>query len=193
MSAGLRMRLLKLGAWALLVLGRHTRAAGMFDRMLVLDPTDAQALASRAHLKARAGDRLGAIDDYHELVRLHPNRASGWFNLGYLLEQGRQWSAAAQCFVRATQVDPSLDRAWYGLGLVLIRLERYDDAVKALKRNTELQPLSPYGWYQLARVHIDRHQPDEAAKIIRHLRGFEPKVAAQLEKETGLPGLPAGS
>ena len=47
--------------------------------------------------------------------------------------------------------------------------------------------MSPYGWYQLARVHLDRHQdPNEAVKIIRHLKGFEPKVAAQLERETGL-------
>jgi predicted Zn-dependent protease len=69
---------------------------------------------------------------------------------------------------------------------VLIRLQRYDEAVAALKRNTELQPMSPYGWYQLARVHVDRHNPEEAVKIIRHLKGFEPKVAAQLERETGL-------
>jgi hypothetical protein len=58
--------------------------------------------------------------------------------------------------------------------------------VKALERNTKLQPMSPYGWYQLARVHMDRQSPDEARKIIRHLKGFEPKVAAQLERETGL-------
>jgi predicted Zn-dependent protease len=72
------------------------------------------------------------------------------------------------------------------MGLVLIRLQRYDEAVVALKRNTELQPMSPYGWYQLARVHVDRREPQEAVKIIRHLKGFEPKVAAQLERETGL-------
>ena len=89
-------------------------------------------------------------------------------------------------------LDPKLDRAWYGLGLALIRLKRLDEAVQALKRNTELQPMSPYGWYQLARVHVDRQQPDEAAKIIRHLEGFEPKVAAQLARETGLlAGQPA--
>ena len=56
----------------------------------------------------------------------------------------------------------------------------------ALKKNTELQPMSPYGWYQLARVQFDRQEPEEAKKIIRHLKGFEPKVAAQLERETGL-------
>ena len=61
-----------------------------------------------------------------------------------------------------------------------------DEAVAALKRNTQLQPMSPYGWYQLARVQIERAQPDEARKIIRHLKGFEPKVAEQLVRETGL-------
>ena len=76
--------------------------------------------------------------------------------------------------------------AWYGLALCLIRLRRFDDAVVALRKNTELQPMSPYGWYQLARVQMDRQQPDEALKIIRHLRKFEPKVADQLERETGL-------
>ena len=65
-------------------------------------------------------------------------------------------------------------------------VQRYDQAVAALKKNTELQPMSPFGWYQLARGHVDRHEPDEAVKIIRHLKGFEPKVAAQLERETGL-------
>ncbi len=84
-----------------------------------------------------------------------------------------------------------MDRAWYGLALVLIQAHRFDEAIAALKKNTELQPMSPFGWYQLARVHVDRHEPDEAVKIIRHLKGFEPKVAAQLERETGLLASPA--
>ena len=69
---------------------------------------------------------------------------------------------------------------------MLIRLQRFEEAIAALERNTELQPMSPYGWYQLARIHVDRKQPEEAVKIIRRLKGFEPKVAAQLERETGL-------
>jgi tetratricopeptide (TPR) repeat protein len=103
-----------------------------------------------------------------------------------MLESAERWDDALASFKRATELSPKLDRAWYGLGLVLIRLKRYDEAVEALKRNTELQPMSPYGWYQLARVHVDCQKPEEAVKIIRHLQGFEPKVAAQLARETGL-------
>ena len=47
--------------------------------------------------------------------------------------------------------------------------------------------MSPYGWYQLARVHVDRQRAGrKRAGSSRHLQGFEPKVAAQLERETGL-------
>ena len=96
-------------------------------------------------------------------------------------------------FSRAVDHNPQLDRAWYGLGLALIRLGRHAEAIAAFKRNTELQPMSPYGWYQMARAHMDLQQPEEAARILRHLRGFEPKVAAQLERETGLGAAAAGT
>ena len=103
-----------------------------------------------------------------------------------MLEQADRLDEAEKAFRQSVALSPELDRAWYGLGLTLIRLQRYDEAVVALKRNTELQPMSPYGWYQLARVQVDRHDTEEARRIIAHLKSFEPKVAAQLERETGL-------
>ena len=99
--------------------------------------------------------------------------------LGRLEEAEREFRAAIR-------IEDKMDRAWYGLGLVLVRQGRLDEAVQALKHNTKLQPMSPFGWYQLARVHVDLKQPEEARAVIRHLKGFEPKVAAQLERETGL-------
>jgi cytochrome c-type biogenesis protein CcmH/NrfG len=79
-----------------------------------------------------------------------------------------------------------MDRAWYGLGLALVRQRRFEEALVAFKRNTQLQSMSPYAWYQMARVYMELHQPDETLAVMRHLNGFEPKVAAQLERETGL-------
>lgn len=183
----LRYWRLKLQAMGWLLLGRGERADATFDHMLRRWPDDAYALASRAHRHAQAGRFDAAIADAQALVARHPRRSAGdWFNLGFLLEHQARLVEAEQAFREAVTLDPRLDRAWYGLGLVLIRLQRFDDAVAALGRNTELQPMSPYGWYQLARVHMDRQEPDEARRIIRHLKGFEPKVAAQLERETGL-------
>ena len=173
-------------AATLLLFGRTAQAQSVFDRMISRHPEQRYPLASRAHLNAQAGQLQAALADHAELLRRWPLDAAGWFNQGYVFELAGQWASAADSFTRATELDPQIDRAWYGLGLVLIRLQRYDEAVVALQRNTKLQPMSPYGWYQLARVYVDKKQPDEAVKIIRHLRGFEPKVAAQLERETGL-------
>jgi len=187
MNAGaLDYLFLKWQAIALLVFNRREAALQRFDAMLALRPRDAYALASRAHLLAQLGRQDEALAAQQELVRHHVDQPAAWFNLGYMLEEAGQLERAEAAFRRAIEIDPRMDRAWYGLALVLIQARRFDEAVQALKKNTELQPMSPYGWYQLARVHADRHEPEEAVKIIRHLHGFEPKVAAQLERETGL-------
>jgi tetratricopeptide (TPR) repeat protein len=193
-GTGLAYRGWKAVAMSWLVVGRADKAAAVFDRMLAQWPHDGYALSSRAHLNAQRGRRDLAVADLQRLVAAQPEaRAAYWFNLAYLLEELGRYAEAEPAFRRALAIDPKLDRAWYGMALVLIRLRRPDEAVDALKKNTELQPMSPYGWYQLARVQFDRHEPDEALKIIRHLKGFEPKVAAQLERETGLVASTASS
>lgn len=179
--------LMRLRAMALLTVGLRSAAEDVFTAMLRRWPDDPYALASRAHVRAELGRRSQAIADLQRLTEVHPDRsAAHWFNLAFLLETAERYDEAEAAFRRAVALDPGLDRAWYGLGLILIRQHRLDEAVAALKRNTELQPMSPYGWYQLARVQLDREQPEEAKKIIRHLKGFEPKVADQLVRETGL-------
>jgi tetratricopeptide (TPR) repeat protein len=178
---------LKLRAIVWLLVGRREAAEAAFGEMVAQWPGNPYALASRSHVRAQLGRRDGAIADAQALVQAHPDRsAADWFNLGFLLEDAGRFDEAEAALRRAVALDDKLDRAWYGLGLVLIRQQRFDEAVAALERNTKLQPMSPYGWYQLARVHMDRHEPEQARKIIRHLQGFEPKVAAQLERETGL-------
>ncbi len=183
---GLSYLWLKMRAMALLVIGRNEQALGVFDEMVRRFGERSYPRASRAHLHAQAGRHLAALADYEALLLKQPDDARTWFNKGFVLELLGRWDEALAAFRHATDLSPELDRAWYGQGLVLIRMQRFDEAIVALKRNTELQPMSPHGWYQLARIHVDRKQPDEAVKIIRHLKGFEPKVAAQLERETGL-------
>lgn len=177
---------LKLQVVAAFMLNRYGSVIRLLDDELARHPQDPYALVNRAHAHAQLGNRRQAIEDLRSLVAAHPGRsAADWFNLAFLQESEGEIVAAEANFRRALALDPKLDRGWYGLGLALIRQHRYDEAAAALKRNTELQPMSPYGWYQLARVHMDRQQPEEARRIVAHLKGFEPKVAAQLEREIG--------
>jgi tetratricopeptide (TPR) repeat protein len=152
-----------------IVVGQRARAITVFEEMLQAYPNDSYALGSLAHLKAELGDKKGAIAAYEVLVTQNNAPAYAWFNLGFLQQESEHPVEAEASFRRA-----------------LIQQGRLDEAVQALERNTQLQPMSPYAWYQLGRVHMDRQAPDETTKIIKHLKGFEPKFAAQLERETGL-------
>ncbi len=191
-TAGLRYRWHRMLALACLACGRSQAALRRFDAMLACAPGDRHTLASRAHLLAQTGRHAAAVSNLRALTAAHGGDAAAWFNLGFLLQStGDDSDAEAEAaFRRALDLDATLDRAWYGLALLQIRAGRFDDAVLALQRNTRLQPMSPFGWYQLARVQFDRRRPDEALEIIRHLKGFEPRVAAQLERETGLHAQP---
>ena len=170
----------------LLAVGERDLALRQANRQIERNPSNRHALATRAHLLAGQGSHLWALNDLKRLVQLAPDQARTWFNLGYVQELLNDLSAAAESFSHAVTIDPNMDRAWYGLGLCHIRQGRWDEAISALQRTTELQPMSPNGWYQLARVHLERGEPEQAQRVLRHLHSFEPKVAAQLERETGL-------
>ena len=165
---------------------REARALAVIEDGLRAHAQHPLLMAFQAHLLAELDRRPEALAVLDRLVQIAPAQAAHWYNRAFLQEQLGLLDAAEASFRQALSLDERLDQAWYGLGLVLARQGRLDEALAALQRNTELQPMSPYGWYQMARIHADRAQPEEAVKIIRHLRGFEPAVAARLERETGL-------
>jgi tetratricopeptide (TPR) repeat protein len=173
-------------AVVLLTLGRSDAALACFDRLLRLRPLERHALGSRAHIHAQRGRFNEAIASLLVFTQTYPQEASGWFNLGYALQQLGKQGQAGVAFRQALAIDPQMDRAWYGLALVLMDARLYQAAADALEKNTALQPMSPHGWFKLAQVRQALEQPEEAFKIALHLRQFEPKVAAQLERALGM-------
>lgn len=173
-------------AKALLFVGRRAAARAVFSSILERWPQDLLAINSLAYDALLSDDKARALQFYAQALALQPDVCNAHFNHAFVAEQLDQLAAAEEGFRAALQIDEKMDRAWYGLGLVLVRQGRLQEALQALDRNTRLQPMSPFGWYQMARVHVDLQQPEEARAVIRHLKGFEPKVAAQLERETGL-------
>ena len=170
-------------AYVALLLGAKSVATRLFERMVELDPSDPVALASLGNLRMEAGDSLGAVSAFVDLVEHHPSHADGWFNLGFIYEQREDLPAAERCFREALRFDAKLDRAWYGLALVLIRTDRLIEAIDALKTNIKLQPMSPFGFYQLGMTYHHVGRAADAQKVIDDLRKFEPKYAAGLARD----------
>ena len=179
---------LKAQAMVQLAFGHPVGALAKFDQMVTGWPLDRYALASRAHVLIQLNRLEASIASQRQLICLpgsHAQLAVAWFNLGYLLQQAGQHDEARPAFEKATEFNPGMDRAWYGLAMVLIHQEQFHEAKLALEKNTALQPMSPYGWYRLAEVNLALGEPEKSRKVIDHLRRFEPRVAAQLERDMG--------
>lgn len=175
---GWRLRLTLLLWW-----GRPAAVLACLDLCLEAQPDHLHALATQAHWLAKAKDFSGSALVLQRLQVLQPVNAAHAFNAGFVLQALGQWTEAQSAFETATQLNPLLDRAWYGLGVVRIEQGNLSGAEQALRRNTELQPMSPLAWYQLAHLHRERGEHTQAQDVLEHLRGFEPRVARQLERE----------
>ena len=169
-----------------LFLGMRASAKMVFQDVLQRAPKDLLALNSLGFSAMHEGNFVLALTYFEQVVELSSETSNAHFNQAFVCEELGRLDDAERGFRAAIAIEEKMDRAWYGLGLVLVRQGRLEEAVVAFKRNTQLQPMSPFGWYQLARVHVDLKQAEEALVVIRNLKGFEPKVAAQLERETGL-------
>jgi len=184
------------GRWAIFVLhwrakiflflGMRSAATKVFQDVLQRAPKDLLALNSLGYAAMHDSNFVLALTYFEQVAELSSESSNAHFNQAFVCEELGRLEDAERGFRAAIAIEEKMDRAWYGLGLVLVRQGRLEEAVIALKHNTKLQPMSPFGWYQLARVHLDLKQADEALAVIRYLKGFEPKVAAQLERETGL-------
>jgi tetratricopeptide (TPR) repeat protein len=119
-------------------------------------------------------------------VALAPDFAPAWFNLGFLIQKRNNHEEALECFDKAIRFYEKMDRAHYGRALSLIALDRPEEAKAALQRTIDLQPMSPYGYYQLATLHHRFGDEKACIKLVRKLSQFEPQLAAQLQKDTGV-------
>jgi tetratricopeptide (TPR) repeat protein len=173
-------------ATAAVLFKRTDVAIENWEKIRVLRPNNVEALATVAHLRAEVGQKTEALALLEKAVSLEPDLSHHWFNLGFLQQSLERHDLALNSFEQAISLDVKLDRAHYGKALSLIKLERIDEAVVALKKNVELQPMSPYGFYQLAHAYNKLGEREGVAKTIRKLATFEPKVAHQLELETGV-------
>ena len=179
----------QVATWSL-VFGLKAPAVRCYERILAADPDDARALASMGFQLAQQDRLREALARFDRVAQLAPDSVDSHYNRAFLLQKLNDHDAALEAFSRALAISPDHDLALYGKALSLISLKRLDEAVPPLERNTKLQPMSPYGWYQLGRVQFERGKPEKTQAIIDRLGKFEPKVAAQLARETGLKAPP---
>ncbi len=128
-----------------------------------------QELFMSAVQAEEAGEKHRAISLYEEMLRVDPDYAPGYINLGTIHFHLRQYVRAEELYRQATIKDPGYVLAFFDLGNVLDELERPDESIAAYQRAVALAPRYADAHYNLALAFERKGEPRCA---LRHWQAY---------------------
>jgi len=117
-----------------------------------------------------AGDVKGAIDAYLQSVRLEPNSAEVFLNLGHAYLKLEKNSDAIKAFKQSAKLNPDQAETQYGLGVAYFRSNRHREAVEAFKKAATLNPSMAKAHYGLSLAYGEL---GETSKLLDEYRILE--------------------
>jgi tetratricopeptide (TPR) repeat protein len=115
------------------------------------------------------GEKHRAISLYEDMLKLDPNYAPGYINLGTIHFHLRQFVRAEELYRQATEKDPGYVLAFFDLGNVLDELERPDESIAAYQRAVTLAPRYADAHYNLA---LAFERKGERRAALRHWQAY---------------------
>jgi tetratricopeptide (TPR) repeat protein len=116
-----------------------------------------------------AGEKHRAIGLYEEILKIDPEYAAAYINLGTINFHLRQYGRAEELYRRATEVDPAYVLAFFDLGNVLDELQRPDESIAAYRQAVALSPRYADAHYNLALAY---ERKGERRQALRHWQAY---------------------
>jgi tetratricopeptide (TPR) repeat protein len=120
-------------------LGTEPNTVAYFDLVGAGKATAAQVNDLAAYLAKRGAPKV-ALTFQEYAVRLDPNNATLWLNLGTIQRTNRSMGDAVASFKKAIAIDPAGALAHYNLGAVYDAQKQYDPAIEEYRRALVLDP-----------------------------------------------------
>ena len=135
----------------------------------------AEQLYEEAKAEERAGQVDGAIQKYQEILKLNPNVAYAYNNLGRLYYQQGLLNEAVKVLRRACELDPKLEPPHALLGFSLFQLDDFEGARHELKIARQLDATDQNVELFLARSLVELQDFRGAVGILEKLQREDPK------------------
>lgn len=119
-------------------------------------------------------DADSAEKHLEEAVKLAPQFASAWNELGAIAYQTARYPRAEQCFREALALDPTAFEPLVNLGGVLLNLNKLDEALVYNQRAVLERPNEPLGNSQLGMTYFAAGDFDLAVKYLEIARHLDP-------------------
>ncbi|HYK22260.1 MAG TPA: tetratricopeptide repeat protein [Pyrinomonadaceae bacterium] len=127
-----------------------------------------------------AGDVKGAIDAYLESVKLEPNSAEVFLNLGHAYLKLDKNADAIKAFKQSVKLNPDQAESQYGLGVSCFRSGRHKEAADAFKKATILSPSMAKAHYGLSLAYGELGETNKLLDEYRILERLDKALAIKV-------------
>ncbi len=163
-----------------IVLLRGEKQAATVSATSLRAPKDARKAYEKATAHIHKGKLTEAKKELERAVKLYPQYAAAWTDLGWVLEQENQLTEARAAFGEARNADDNFVPAYLGLASIALRQSNWGEAQTLSGRATQLDGVNfPVGSYYLAMANVQLGHLDQAEKSAR--------MAEQLDVRHSIP------
>ncbi|CAI4231090.1 unnamed protein product [Auanema sp. JU1783] len=124
--------------------------------------------------------REEALRAYEAALKIQPNMADAWYNLGVLYNEKKNMSKAERCYREAIRFREYFTQAYLNLGILLWQQQKLEDSLQILHRCTLIDGLRTKSqrlhektqiscWLQMAQIYQSVARVDEAKAIIEQI------------------------
>jgi tetratricopeptide (TPR) repeat protein len=115
-------------------------------------PKEAAKAFQRALSISHNGDHRAAGEEFERAIRLDPDFAEAYANVGIEYASTGFYEIAEARFRRAVELDPASSIAYCNLGVLLVKVGRAQEAETAIRRSLELSPDNANAHFLLGRL-----------------------------------------
>jgi tetratricopeptide (TPR) repeat protein len=127
-----------------------------------------------------AGDVKGAIDSYLLSIKIEPNSAEVYLNLGHAYLKLTKNAEAIKAFKESIKLNPDQPESQYGLGVAAFRTNKYKDAADAFKKAATLSPSMAKAHYGLSLAYQELGETSKFLDEYRILERLDNTLAKRL-------------
>lgn len=148
-------------------------ACTAYENALKSDPKCVPAYQGLARLYTKMRDWPLAIETYKKALKIAPNNASLWYEMGVCHNYQKDLGAALECLTRATQLD-SGNRSYINTqAVVLAAAGRYEESLNAFVRTNG----EAMGYYLLSQTLQRLQQPELSQRYLEVAVQKDPNLA----------------
>ena len=126
--------------YSLASLGRYEEAILYFDKVLEIDPHDANALNDKGSCLDELGRHEDALRCFDQALKIAPRKMNALNNKGNCLNSLGRYEEAIRCLDKALEIDPRYAKALNNKAISLNNLGRYEEAIRCLDKALEIDP-----------------------------------------------------